>query len=130
MCIMSGEKPPTRNPLVAFQRGFEARFERFRDVYHDLLRMALTHRKVFVVCFLGSSDCRSCWFRFSAATSSRRSIPARSDPYPLADRHPRRGNRQPARGRSEIHPADYPARQDRHHGRQYRHADLGHQPDL
>ncbi|MBN9596955.1 MAG: efflux RND transporter permease subunit [Afipia sp.] len=48
-----GEKPPTRNPLVAFQRGFEARFERFRDVYHDLLRMALTHRKVFVVCFLG-----------------------------------------------------------------------------
>ena len=41
-----------RNPLVAFQRGFEARFEKFRAGYHSLLHMALGHRKVFVTCFL------------------------------------------------------------------------------
>jgi CzcA family heavy metal efflux pump len=48
-----GGPPPTRNPLVAFQRAFERRFERLRRGYHDLLEMALGHRKVFVSCFLG-----------------------------------------------------------------------------
>jgi multidrug efflux pump subunit AcrB len=48
-----GGKPPTRNPLVRFQRGFEARFEKVRAVYHGLLAMALNHRGVFVTCFLG-----------------------------------------------------------------------------
>jgi multidrug efflux pump subunit AcrB len=48
----NGEKPPTRNPLVAFQRGFEARFEKLRATYYGLLQMALGHRKVFVMCFL------------------------------------------------------------------------------
>ena len=33
--------PPSRNPLVRFQRGFEARFERVRAGYRDLLSMAL-----------------------------------------------------------------------------------------
>ena len=33
--------PPTRNPLVRFQRGFEARFERLREGYRDLLALAL-----------------------------------------------------------------------------------------
>ncbi len=47
------EKPPTRNPLVKFQRGFEARFERLRQGYHDVLSLALGHRKVFVTGFLG-----------------------------------------------------------------------------
>src|SRR6266446_4416873 len=47
-----GEKPPTRNPLVMFQRGFEARFERFREVYRDLLVMALAHRTVFICGFM------------------------------------------------------------------------------
>jgi len=47
-----GEKPPTRNPLVIFQRGFEARFERFRQVYRDLLAMALAHRTVFICGFM------------------------------------------------------------------------------
>ncbi|MCF2523419.1 efflux RND transporter permease subunit [Bradyrhizobium sp. G127] len=46
------ELPPTRNPLVAFQRGFEARFEQFRAGYHNLLAMALNHRPVFVAGFL------------------------------------------------------------------------------
>ncbi|MDB5500576.1 MAG: Acriflavin resistance protein, partial [Tardiphaga sp.] len=47
-----GERPPTRNPLVRFQRGFEARFERFRGGYHGLLDLALTRRPVFVTGFL------------------------------------------------------------------------------
>ncbi|HKS65088.1 MAG TPA: efflux RND transporter permease subunit [Xanthobacteraceae bacterium] len=46
------EKPPTRNPLVAFQRAFERRFERFRHGYRELLTMALAHRAVFVIGFL------------------------------------------------------------------------------
>ena len=45
--------PPTRNPLVRFQRAFEAGFARFRDGYHDLLRLALNHRAIFVCGFLG-----------------------------------------------------------------------------
>ena len=40
------------NPLVRFQRGFESRFERFREEYRNTLAMALTHRRVFVVGFL------------------------------------------------------------------------------
>jgi multidrug efflux pump subunit AcrB len=47
-----GEKPPTRNPLVLFQRGFEARFERFRAVYRDLLAMALSRRGLFITSFM------------------------------------------------------------------------------
>src|ERR1700753_1007782 len=44
--------PPTRNPLVWFQRGFEARFERVRSGYRDLLTMAMQRRPVFVLGFL------------------------------------------------------------------------------
>ncbi len=44
--------PPTRNPLVHFQRAFELRFERFRDGYLDLLKLALRHRPGFVVGFM------------------------------------------------------------------------------
>ena len=44
--------PPTRNPLVRFQRGFEARFERGRLAYRELLTMALRHRTVFTILFL------------------------------------------------------------------------------
>ncbi|TBR15377.1 MAG: efflux RND transporter permease subunit [Rugosibacter sp.] len=44
--------PPSRNPLVRFQRRFEARFERMRGVYHNLLALALEHRRTFVVGFL------------------------------------------------------------------------------
>jgi CzcA family heavy metal efflux pump len=42
----------SRNPLVRFQRGFEALFERFREAYRNLLAMALAHRRVFVAGFL------------------------------------------------------------------------------
>ncbi|WP_434026979.1 efflux RND transporter permease subunit [[Pseudomonas] boreopolis] len=44
--------PPSRNPLVRFQRRFEARFERFRDGYRDLLQAALANRKRFLVGFV------------------------------------------------------------------------------
>ncbi len=44
--------PPSTNPLVRFQRGFEVRFERVRALYHELLSMALEHRKVFVTGFM------------------------------------------------------------------------------
>ncbi|MFJ3487881.1 efflux RND transporter permease subunit [Pseudomonas sp. NPDC090202] len=42
-------KAPSRNPLVRFQQGFEARFERIRNGYHGLLQTALEHRKVVMV---------------------------------------------------------------------------------
>jgi multidrug efflux pump subunit AcrB len=45
--------PPTRNPLVRFQRGFEAGFESLRAGYRDLLALALDHRPVFVIGFIG-----------------------------------------------------------------------------
>src|SRR3979411_2226859 len=45
--------PPSRNPLVKFQRGFEARFERVRAGYRELLSLAMQRRPVFVVGFLG-----------------------------------------------------------------------------
>ncbi|GAA0709469.1 efflux RND transporter permease subunit [Dyella marensis] len=48
----SAALPPSSNPLVRFQRSFEARFERVRAAYRDLLAMALEHRRVFVGGFL------------------------------------------------------------------------------
>lgn len=42
------------NPLVRFQRGFEARFERFRAGYRELLVLALLHRRGFVLGFLAA----------------------------------------------------------------------------
>jgi CzcA family heavy metal efflux pump len=44
---------PTRNPLVLFQRGFEARFTSVREGYRNLLAMAMVHRKVFIVGLMG-----------------------------------------------------------------------------
>ena len=44
--------PPSRNPLVLLQRGFEYRFERARLAYREMLMLALRHRAAFVVCFL------------------------------------------------------------------------------
>src|SRR6187401_869893 len=45
--------PPTRNPLLRFQRAFEARFERVRGGYRELLSLAMARRPVFVIAFLG-----------------------------------------------------------------------------
>ena len=44
--------PPTRNPFVQFQRGFEKQFERLRTGYIALLTMALGASRRFVVVFL------------------------------------------------------------------------------
>ncbi|PFH29365.1 efflux RND transporter permease subunit [Burkholderia sp. JKS000303] len=45
-------QPPSRNPLVRLQRGFERRFERIRARYRIVLGLALTHRKRFIAGFL------------------------------------------------------------------------------
>jgi multidrug efflux pump subunit AcrB len=50
---LDGPLPPSRNPLIRFQRGFEAAFERFRFGYRELLTMALARRPVFILGFLG-----------------------------------------------------------------------------
>ncbi len=44
--------PTSRNPLVRFQRGFEARFERFRGGYGRLLERALATGRPFLLGFL------------------------------------------------------------------------------
>jgi CzcA family heavy metal efflux pump len=46
------EAPPTRNPLVRFQRRFEAGFEKIRGGYHGLLALTMEHRRIFVAGFL------------------------------------------------------------------------------
>jgi multidrug efflux pump subunit AcrB len=49
---LDGALPPSRNPLVRFQRAFESGFERFRLGYRELLTMALRRRAIFVAGFL------------------------------------------------------------------------------
>ncbi|WP_277982024.1 efflux RND transporter permease subunit [Sphingomonas phyllosphaerae] len=48
----SAGAPPSRNPLVRFQRGFEARFERIRTSYGGMLERVLAAPKGFVIGFL------------------------------------------------------------------------------
>ena len=45
-------QPPSRNPLVRFQRAFEVRFESIRATYHGVLDLALGNRRPFVIGFL------------------------------------------------------------------------------
>src|SRR5271163_2033524 len=47
------ERPPSKNPLVRFQRAFERRFEQLRTGYRELLALAIEHRRRFVGGFLG-----------------------------------------------------------------------------
>jgi multidrug efflux pump subunit AcrB len=47
-----GGPPPTRNPLIRFQRAFEAGFEYVRGIYRDLLTLAMKSRTVFTLGFL------------------------------------------------------------------------------
>jgi CzcA family heavy metal efflux pump len=44
--------PPTRNPFLRFQQGFELRFERFRGSYRSLLMGALRRPRTFMAAFL------------------------------------------------------------------------------
>jgi multidrug efflux pump subunit AcrB len=49
----SAEEPPrSNNPLVRFQHAFEAAFMRMRGGYHDMLALAIEHRRLFVSGFL------------------------------------------------------------------------------
>ena len=47
----SGDATPSRNPLVRFQKSFEAAFERFRHSYRGLLEICLHHRRAFLITF-------------------------------------------------------------------------------
>jgi multidrug efflux pump subunit AcrB len=47
-----GARKVSRNPIVAFQRGFEAGFERVRGGYHAALELAMERRVPFALCFL------------------------------------------------------------------------------
>jgi multidrug efflux pump subunit AcrB len=49
----NGAEPPSKNPLVRFQRGFGVCFAKLRAGYHELLALALEHRGRFVGGFLG-----------------------------------------------------------------------------
>jgi multidrug efflux pump subunit AcrB len=49
--------PPTRNPVVLFQRGFEHSFERIRQAYRRLLTIALGARWLFIAGFLAAVAC-------------------------------------------------------------------------
>ncbi len=44
---------PSRNPLVRFQHGFENIFTRVREKYRQLLQLALSRRRPFIIGFLG-----------------------------------------------------------------------------
>ncbi len=125
-----GGPPPTRNPLVMFQRGFEARFERVpprlsrpagdgarapqgvRDLLPRLRRGLVPAGAVPRPQLLSRGRCRQ-----------------HPDACPHPGRHPRRGDRQPARRRAEGG-AQTHSRRDRDADRQHRHADLRHQHDL
>ncbi len=72
------EKPPSRNPLVRFQRGFEAGFDKFRAGYRGLLDMALAHRGVFVAGFLAFVGASFLLVPFLGRNFFLRSIPGRS----------------------------------------------------
>src|SRR5258708_3434277 len=50
--IEGKDSAPSRNPLVRFQKGFEAAFERFRVSYRVLLEGRLLPRGVFLIAFL------------------------------------------------------------------------------
>jgi multidrug efflux pump subunit AcrB len=49
---LEGPLPRSRNPLVRFQRAFEAKFERVRDGYSELLKLAMGRRPAFVAGFM------------------------------------------------------------------------------
>jgi multidrug efflux pump subunit AcrB len=51
------EHSPSRNPLVVFQRGFEAAFERVRAGYQVLLTRLVFARRIFVPSFLAVCLC-------------------------------------------------------------------------
>jgi multidrug efflux pump subunit AcrB len=55
---------PSRNPFVRFQKGFERRFDRFRERYGALLEQAIAHRSTFVKIALAIALASLCLFYF------------------------------------------------------------------
>ena len=51
---IGGHAVRSRNPLVRMQQRFEAGFEKFREIYHQLLAVVLHHRKAFLVSFFAA----------------------------------------------------------------------------
>jgi multidrug efflux pump subunit AcrB len=51
----AAKKRSSRNPLVRFQRGFEAGFDTFRHGYLRLLTLCVDHAPVFLVLFMAAS---------------------------------------------------------------------------
>jgi len=49
---ISEARPRSKNPLVRFQQAFEDAFLRVRGGYHDMLALAIQHRRLFVAGFL------------------------------------------------------------------------------
>ena len=122
--------PPSRNPLVRFQRAFEARFERFRDGYRDLLAMALGRRPLFVTGFLAVVALSFLLVPFLG----RNFFPSVDAGNILMHVRTQVGTRveETANQLADVQKAirKLIPRRDRHADRQYRHADLRHQHDL
>jgi multidrug efflux pump subunit AcrB len=69
-------QPPSKNPLVRLQRGFEAFFTRLRAGYHDLLALAIAYRTRFVAGFRRLTVVRyCCTCGGRSACASRRPLP-------------------------------------------------------
>ena len=73
------EPPPSRNPLVRFQRGFRGAVRAHpRRLPRSAVAGAAAAAAVRDRLSWRGRGCRSCWCRFSAATSFPRSMPATS----------------------------------------------------
>ncbi|WP_077035383.1 efflux RND transporter permease subunit [Pelomonas sp. KK5] len=62
--VHAHEREDTRNPLIRFQRGFEARFEHIRRGYRGLLELAMHHRPTVVMGFVGVIAVSACLIPF------------------------------------------------------------------
>ena len=125
------EPPPPRNPLVRFQRGFEAGFARLRAGYHELLALAIEHRRLFVAGFLGFIAVSF----LLAPFLGRNFFPAgrrRPDAAACAGagRHADRGNRRAFLRGGEGDPRGDPACRSGGGRGQYRHVSFVDQYDL
>ncbi len=116
-------QPPSRNPLVRFQRGFEARFERVREGYRGLLETALGRRKPFII---GFAAVVALSFVLVPFLGSNFFPPGGFGPDPdaraRAGRHARGGDRRALRQDRAGDPPRDPVRPDRDDGRQHRPA--------
>ncbi|MDY0747979.1 efflux RND transporter permease subunit [Paucibacter sp. R3-3] len=62
--VHAHEREATRNPLIRFQRAFEARFERIRGGYRGLLALAVGHPKTVIAGFVAVIAVSACLIPF------------------------------------------------------------------